>query len=308
MDILVKPDQLRKTGSNIENSAKNINRAMENLDQIMRALGPSQFEGMNAGELRQRYAVKRDLLRKAPDTVNRFAATLVQLADRFEQADRRLTGGANASLLSFKWLPNFAGILGSIGITWPPKFILFPNLNLPNAPWNPTPVYAPGPILQTDAAPTEAGEITSGATSESLPLNENATTGFEKCVSYVRDQRKFNNMKMPSGMSNPEGFYSGNYTGEGSFVDTDGKTFEYGQEPRLGAIMVENPDQNPKINYGHLSIINGVQKDGSGKVYSFTVAETSWGEEPVHNETFLWDEAKQRYVSPDGRVYDSFVY
>ena len=124
------------------------------------------------------------------------------------------------------------------------------------------------------------------------------------CVRFVDDQRD-----VPSGF-NQDDFYSGRYKGKEGTLPDDGP--DYGQEPRLGAIMVESP--GPAIKYGHASYVFSVTRDETGKVVEYTVAEGNWNGDKthVHYEPFIYDETSKSYIRKDGMRYkrspDMFIY
>lgn len=74
--------------------------------------------------------------------------------------------------------------------------------------------------------------------------------------------------------------------------------------------MVESPNSQAQISYGHASYVYEVTRDDSGKVTSYKIAEGGWDKKTdIHYDEFHWDEAKQGYVSSSGRRNpDMFVY
>lgn len=325
-DILVKPGDLRQASSDLRQSARKISHSINEVDEVIRAVGPAKFSGRQADQIRTRFRAVRERLMAADDLVNQFALKLDQLAREFEKTDRQLagqnmpwTGNPIGGLLDdlIRGWEKIIHTLPDINIPWPPKLFPLPIIDLPRPPWDPSPVYAPGPgdvVVGGDGAVVSPQQPT-GPTTETLPLTNDADTGKNECFDFVKDQRDYNERTMPGGMAGKagQGLYSGDYTGSGSFKDATGKSFDYGQEPKLGAIMVESPKNSSKdsgITFGHVSIVSSLEKDASGKVSGFTISETSWGTDKsaVHQETFTWNESKGRYVSSSGRVYDSFVY
>ncbi|MDK2977641.1 MAG: hypothetical protein PWP52_355 [Bacteroidales bacterium] len=155
-------------------------------------------------------------------------------------------------------------------------------------------------------------EIQSGnnteTTIETLPLAEFRLT--DNCLSYVKEQRKSIGKDTPAGMCNDSRkyLYDGTRFGQnGVLTDGNGKDFQYGQEPTLGAIMVESPLNSPsstKITHGHVSIISEVTKDFSGHVLSFRVSEDNG----FKSKDFVWNSSTSRYENSAGRIYDCFVY
>jgi hypothetical protein len=143
------------------------------------------------------------------------------------------------------------------------------------------------------------------AETKTVEVNQDAPT--DDCVEFVREQRN-----APAGFTS-DGFYSGKYKGKSGYLD-DGT--EYGQVPRPGAIMVESPNPNAGINYGHASYVYEVEYDDSGKAISYKIAEGNWptskeGEPPppAHYEEFHWDDEDDCYVSDSGKRHpDMFIY
>lgn len=90
-DILVKPNQLRSASNNIGQSAKEIQQALLNIDWILTQLAvKSLFEGSSAFELLRRYGAIVVRLNLAPLIVRKYAKQLAEIADRFEEHDRKL--------------------------------------------------------------------------------------------------------------------------------------------------------------------------------------------------------------------------
>jgi hypothetical protein len=177
MDIIVKPNQLRKTASQLTMSAKKIDLALTNIDQIIRSLGINRFEGIQASELQQRYRLETDRLRNAHTKIERFSTSLVSIADRFEQEDNRLSSRISMSslitglfthLIQKLGVPALSKIMGKIGIAWPPVIVPKRNDNLPPPEWevesqdNPqTQVQQPDPSTAVDS--TSAQELHRGS-------------------------------------------------------------------------------------------------------------------------------------------------
>lgn len=126
IDILVKPEQLRQTARNLTDSARKIRAALEAVDSAIRELGPSRFEGRRAAELRARHQRLYEDLLHAHKRILLLARRLEELANTFQETDRRLAGDTGASWLSRiwekirKWLPTWGG-----GSPW----------RLPPLPW-----------------------------------------------------------------------------------------------------------------------------------------------------------------------------
>jgi hypothetical protein len=72
--------------------------------------------------------------------------------------------------------------------------------------------------------------------------------------------------------------------------------------------MVESPNKDVGINYGHASYVYEVNYDANGKAVSFTIAEGGMGKDKITYAKFQWDAKQGHYVSEDGkRVPDMFV-
>jgi len=144
------------------------------------------------------------------------------------------------------------------------------------------------------------------AGTKTVKVDTGAST--KDCVEFVKGQRN-----VPSGFSDKE-FYSGKYKGKSGTLANGA---EYGQEPRAGSIMVESPNTAVNIKYGHASYVYEVQRDASGRVTRYKVAEGNWdtrpkskqiGTPPVHYEEFHWDDEKSCYVSAsEKRSPDMFI-
>jgi WXG100 family type VII secretion target len=89
-DILVKPHQLRKSATQLLQSARTIQMAVDLIDREIQALGPSRFEGVSAEEIRSRYQRMREKVYSFKPMVDSYAKKLEEAAVRFEQADRTL--------------------------------------------------------------------------------------------------------------------------------------------------------------------------------------------------------------------------
>jgi len=98
MDILIKPEQLRKTADELTQSAKKIYNSLNKIDEIMESIGPERFSGVRADHLRKQYQTRREQLFSASELVGKFSAKLDILANEFEGADNKI-GGAKFNLL-----------------------------------------------------------------------------------------------------------------------------------------------------------------------------------------------------------------
>lgn len=178
MDILVKPEQLLRTATELRNSAKKISNGMASVDAIMREVGPAQFSGHQAEDIRRRFQSVRERLLNSHAQIIHFSAELENMAKAFAAEDRKLATGWFAwmgnglfSSIQTEWRkigPAILNILGSLGISWPPKISLFPNTDLPQPPWDPKPVNVPGnsaddlPAEQDDGSTPNVSDVVSG--------------------------------------------------------------------------------------------------------------------------------------------------
>lgn len=89
--ILVKPNQLRSSSSSLKQSGKIIERSLIEVDLILTGLALKNiFEGHSAIALLQKYGMTVLRLNAAPLIVQKFANQLENIADRFEDSDRKL--------------------------------------------------------------------------------------------------------------------------------------------------------------------------------------------------------------------------
>lgn len=86
-DILVTPPQLRLIADQIQQRAKTVQAAIDAVDNQIKALGPSRFEGIRADTVRARYNRNRQNFYNFKPILDRFAATLQEAAARFAGAD-----------------------------------------------------------------------------------------------------------------------------------------------------------------------------------------------------------------------------
>lgn len=89
--ILVKPPQLRECSGNLKNSASTIQGCVEAVDTALQSL-TGRFEGLSADEIRTRYAQARERIESFRPLIDKFAKELEATADRFEKADKAITG------------------------------------------------------------------------------------------------------------------------------------------------------------------------------------------------------------------------
>ncbi len=87
--ILIRPNELRATAERLRVSASRIELAVRRVDERMNLPG-YVLSGYQAGEIRRRYLAKRDRLNAYHVRVQHFANQLEKIADRMEEADRRL--------------------------------------------------------------------------------------------------------------------------------------------------------------------------------------------------------------------------
>lgn len=92
-DILVRPPQLRAIADQIRQRARAVQAAIDAVDQQIKALGPSRFEGSRAERVRARYNRNRQKFYNFKILLDKFAATLDEAASRFEAADSAEFGG-----------------------------------------------------------------------------------------------------------------------------------------------------------------------------------------------------------------------
>jgi surface antigen len=135
-----------------------------------------------------------------------------------------------------------------------------------------------------------------------IEYNKNAPTN--DCVAFVEKQRK----KPGGGIFDNDsgGVYSGEYIGKSGKLPA-GES--YGQEPQVGAIMVESPSDTNGIHYGHVSYVVEVAYDQSGQVTSYKIVEGNYPTGKFHEETFNWNEGKKAFVNDkQTRAPDMFIY
>ncbi len=87
-DILVRPPEMRDRANQMRQSAKTILNAVQQVESIMKALGPSRFEGVRAANLMSRYNRTRDKLFNFKPFIDKFGNELDVAAGRFESADK----------------------------------------------------------------------------------------------------------------------------------------------------------------------------------------------------------------------------
>lgn len=90
-DILVKPPQLRECSANLKSSAKTIQACIDAVDAELQSL-QGRFEGVSAEEIRARYARARERIQSFRPLVQKFARELETTANRFEKADKSISG------------------------------------------------------------------------------------------------------------------------------------------------------------------------------------------------------------------------
>jgi WXG100 family type VII secretion target len=87
-EILVKPAELKQVSNDLRKNAADIQRSIDAVDAIIKALGPSRFEGARADALRSRYARIREQIYNFKPLVTKFANELDNAATRFSAADK----------------------------------------------------------------------------------------------------------------------------------------------------------------------------------------------------------------------------
>lgn len=177
-DILVKPAQLRQTARNLNDSARKIRAALENVDKEMGELGPARFEGQRASELRARHQRLHGGLLQAHERILRMARRLDELAGSFEDVDRRAAQGGGGSLLD--------RILENIRRWVPALKIGVPSWRLPFLPWPigswMLPDKGPDVVLPPDWVSPE----------ETAPLPQSGGTGGGGVQEVAHDPFPFN--------------------------------------------------------------------------------------------------------------------
>ena len=132
------------------------------------------------------------------------------------------------------------------------------------------------------------------------------STHSDNCWEYVHDQIGNLNLRGQS-----ENFYNGVHKPNSppTVILANGNEYRYDIEPKLGAVMVERPNTDADIYYGHVSYVYEVTIDTeTKKIISFKVAEGNFPLGKISNNyEFLWDENKNRY-SCGNRKPDGFVY
>lgn len=188
--ILVKPNELKKTGKELRSSAAKLTSALREVDEIMRSLDSTRFEGTSAASLRTRYRQCASGLNNAPRMIISFASQLENLANQFSTEDRKL----DSSPFSF---------IGAVILPWLgdlfKKFIgIFPIANkqdLPEAPWqpkndqnatgtSPAPENPSGNPAQKDHGDEELGSLSSRYESNGDPGRVSSGNGDPGSVSY----------------------------------------------------------------------------------------------------------------------------
>lgn len=86
--ILVRPPELRTKAADIRQHANNIQHAIEAVDNEVKALGPSVFEGNSADTFRNQYNNIRDKIFAFKPFIDSFAKALEDAATAFENADK----------------------------------------------------------------------------------------------------------------------------------------------------------------------------------------------------------------------------
>jgi hypothetical protein len=160
-------------------------------------------------------------------------------------------------------------------------------------PWpfgKPQPVKS-GPLPQTTVAPP-TGIV-------DAPVNENADSS--DCVAFVKGQPGWGGSNVPPNATRMDGGWAGGERDEG---------WNYGDEPKPGAIMIEPKSDIPKIgatidkvDWGHVSYVKSVEYDQNGTPIKFTVVEGRWGNPSgEHEQIFDWP------ITNSTRSPEVFVY
>ena len=241
-----------------------------------------------------------------------------QIARGFQLADR----------LMFRWTPfpiYPANLLPVLSIPLALPFVVFlPILPmpdwlaelLPSLPWlrkeempiqstvmdpNSQTISKPAPPPSAESS-LEQSSLTEAQDKQQVEKTEiELDADTSDCVSFVHGQRD-----MPSGFSSDK-FYSGTYKGKAGTLKNGP---EFGQEPQVGSIMVESPNSEAGIDCGHASYVYESQRDESGKIVRFKIAEGNWdSKSKIHYEEFVWHNENKVYKSSSGkRTPDMFIY
>lgn len=188
--ILVKPNELKKTGKELRSGAAKLSSALRDVDEIMRNLDSTRFEGTSAASLRSRYRQCANRLNNAPRMIISFANQLENLASQFSTEDRKLA----SSPISFIG----AVILPWLGDLFKKFFGIVPIPNkpdLPEAPWQPkndpdaakTPAATENPSgnpAQNDHSGEKLGNLSSRYESNGDPGRVSSGNGDPGSVSY----------------------------------------------------------------------------------------------------------------------------
>jgi uncharacterized protein YukE len=154
-DILVHPNQLQSTASNLRTSASSIMNSFQRVDLNLNNLSAQIFEGISANVLQARYQTKRESLLNLYNQVLYFADQLEKIATVFENADRELQNNVKSNSSgsipnNLNWLP-FVEAIFPLGILPFLSIIsnLFPKgINLLN------PVHGNQPVLGSSPTTT----------------------------------------------------------------------------------------------------------------------------------------------------------
>lgn len=87
VDILLRPPELRQTAEQLRTHARNIARAIQEIDSTMEVLRGQRFLGLRADALQSHYKTRRDSLVGAKDLVLAFSQELDTISNVFERAD-----------------------------------------------------------------------------------------------------------------------------------------------------------------------------------------------------------------------------
>jgi len=158
-NILIKPNQVRSVAHQLEHSARAIQSNIHTVDQIVSNL-PSEFEGQRAAEILRRYQAIKTKLFSSWKLIHGFSEKLNSIAERFEEADKKLTEPRMTlleNILSRIFHPGWMNDLKSLYFwpsfwrrpwwdRWRPyPFPFWPPVFFPQIPWQiPRPLPLPG--------------------------------------------------------------------------------------------------------------------------------------------------------------------
>lgn len=87
--ILIKPPQLREAAAALRQSAKTVQASINEVDEQIKALDKSRFEGVSADTIRAKYARLRDKFYSFKPFVDRLAGQMELIAAEFTKSDNQ---------------------------------------------------------------------------------------------------------------------------------------------------------------------------------------------------------------------------